>query len=124
MRGASSGVPLVVCGKINAMEDAMAEQHRKTDKAEKSRSLFSLEAGEELDRALAEGFPIYQNGVEIDRFYPLRQPCVDPKNLSPKARRLLALFGSIQGLDWEESEAELERIDRESTSTPPIKFDW
>jgi hypothetical protein len=89
------------------------------------RSIFSLEAGDELDEILAEGFPIYQNGVEIDRFYPLKQPPIDRDSLDEKARRVLDLFGVFSDLNWEETEADLERIDRESTSSPPLDDrDW
>jgi hypothetical protein len=88
------------------------------------KSIFSLEPGEELDAILAEGFPIYQNGVEIDRFYPLEQPPVDMASLPESTRRALGMAGVWSDLDWEETEADLERIDRESKPTPPIEFDW
>jgi hypothetical protein len=89
------------------------------------KSFFALEEGPELDAALAEGFPIYQNGVEIDRYFPLQQPPIDERTLPEATRHALALAGAWSDLDWEETEAELERIDRESTSSPPpYDFDW
>src|SRR5215813_12301977 len=88
------------------------------------KSIFSLEAGEELDQILADGFPIYQNGVELDCFYPLQEPPVDDAELPPSTRRALELAGAWSDLDWEETEADLERIDRESEPTPPIELDW
>jgi hypothetical protein len=88
------------------------------------KSIFSLEAGEELDEILAQGFPIYRDGVEIDRFYPLKQPPVDVAGLPPSTRQALEMAGAWNDLDWEETEADLERIDRESEPTPPIEFDW
>lgn len=88
------------------------------------KSIFSLEAGEELDEILAQGFPIYRDGVEIDRFYPLKQPPIDVDALPERTRKVLELFGAVRNLDWEETEADLERIDRESKPSPPVEFDW
>ncbi len=58
------------------------------------KSVFALEEGEELDEILAVGFPIYQNGVEIDRYYPLRQPSIDERNLPETRLQALALAGA------------------------------
>jgi hypothetical protein len=99
----------------------MAQQH--IDRPA-PKSVFALEEGEELNEILAAGFPIYQNGVEIDRFYPLQQPPIDWDSLPESARRVLEMFGSVRGLNWEETEADLERIDRESKPSPPVEFDW
>jgi hypothetical protein len=99
----------------------MAEQHASRPVP---KSVFVLEPGEELDEVLAAGFPIYQNGVEIDRFYPLQQAPIDWDALPADVKRVFDAFGSVRGLNWEETEADLERIDRESTPTPPIEFDW
>jgi hypothetical protein len=99
----------------------MAQQHISRPAP---KSVFALEEGEELDEILAAGFPIYQDGVEIDRFYPLQQPPIDRDSLTESAKRALELFGAVRGLNWEETEADLERIDRESKPSPPVEFDW
>jgi hypothetical protein len=88
------------------------------------KSVLALEEGQELDEILAAGFPIYRDGVEIDRFYPLQQPSIDEASLPESTRQALALAGAWSDLDWEETEAELERIDRESKPAPPIELDW
>jgi hypothetical protein len=97
------------------------------ERAKKSepRSIFALEPGDELDAIMEQGFPIYRDGVEIDRFYPRKQPPIDMENLPEQTREALALFGAWSDLDWEEMEADLERIDREDTSSPPLDdADW
>jgi hypothetical protein len=88
------------------------------------KSVLALDEGEELDESLVAGFPIYRDGVEIDRFYPLQQPPIDEANLPESTRQALALAGAWSDLDWEQTEADLERIDRESKPTPPIELDW
>jgi hypothetical protein len=88
------------------------------------KSIFSLEAGEELDAILAEGFPIYQDGVEIDRFFPLKQPPIDDGGLSPSMRRALDMAGAWSDLDLDETEAVRERIDHERKPPPLVEFDW
>ena len=89
------------------------------------RSIFSLEESEELNELLAQGFPIYQNGREIDRYYPFQQASIDVTTLPQRTREALELFGAFGDLDWEETEADLERIDRESTSSPSRDdLDW
>jgi hypothetical protein len=68
---------------------------------------------------MEQGFPIYQDGVEIDRYYPRKQPPIDVTTLPKRTREALELFGAWSDLDWEETEADLERIDREDTPSPP-----
>lgn len=87
----------------------MAERHV-SDSEWAPKSLFALEEGDELDAILAEGFPIYQNGVEIDRYYPLQQPPIDESSLPEITRQALALAGAWSDLDQDVSDADQEWI--------------
>ena len=61
-----------------------------------------------------------RTGVRSDA--PPQSP-IDRDSLPVDAKRVPEAIGSIRGIDWEETEEDLERIARESTPTPPIEFD-
>ncbi len=54
------------------------------------------------------------SGVEADEATP-------QASLSPGAKAALGAIGAWADIDWDETLAELERIRREGTSSPPIE---
>ncbi len=67
------------------------------------------------------GVMTWEEGREVIRYFTDEEEA-EAASTSESVKRALSLFGAWSDLDWDQAEAELDRIRHKSRPTPPIEL--